>query len=137
MFPTDAHFDRALARLEHYTGSVWVFVAATAVVFAVFQGVLIALESLMLLPKWLTARDWMVPLLISTFIISIWNSRKSAVKGLRAELLALGIPVCLACGYDLRGTVSQRCSECGRELDARVREILVASREPESTPMQT
>jgi predicted Zn-ribbon and HTH transcriptional regulator len=33
----------------------------------------------------------------------------------RKELTALGIPTCIACGYDLRGLIGSRCPECGRE----------------------
>ena len=32
---------------------------------------------------------------------------------IRAELNARGVPVCMPCGYDLRGQLEPRCPECG------------------------
>jgi hypothetical protein len=32
---------------------------------------------------------------------------------LREQLVARGVPICVGCGYDLRGQVEPRCSECG------------------------
>jgi len=32
---------------------------------------------------------------------------------LRVQLAAAGIPICIHCGYDLRGSPSGRCPECG------------------------
>lgn len=34
-------------------------------------------------------------------------------RALRRELVRIGIPVCVICGYDLRGQTVARCSECG------------------------
>jgi len=33
---------------------------------------------------------------------------------LREQLTARGVPICIGCGYDLRGQVEPRCPECGR-----------------------
>lgn len=46
---------------------------------------------------------------------------------------------CASCGYDLRGAVSDHCSECGQALNARVREILSKQRpeDREEKPEQT
>ena len=48
------------------------------------------------------------------------------IERLREELRRIGIPVCLACGYRLRGLQPQsgRCPECGSSFDARTRELL-------------
>jgi hypothetical protein len=35
----------------------------------------------------------------------------------RKRLLELGIPICVHCGYDLRGQIEPRCPECGRAFD--------------------
>ena len=35
----------------------------------------------------------------------------------RRRLLDLGIPICLHCGYDLRGQTEPRCPECGRAFN--------------------
>jgi len=37
---------------------------------------------------------------------------------LRQQLVASGVPVCIHCGYDLRGQTEARCPECGRSFDA-------------------
>ncbi len=45
---------------------------------------------------------------------------------LREELLNQGVPVCMACGYLLRGLTVEtgRCPECGKEFDGLVRVII-------------
>jgi uncharacterized paraquat-inducible protein A len=57
-----------------------------------------------------------------------WGARDD----LRQALLAQGVPVCLRCGYCLRGHAADApcCPECGRALHDRVRAML--SREPET-----
>ncbi|GMU82898.1 MAG: hypothetical protein AMXMBFR47_27690 [Planctomycetota bacterium] len=35
-------------------------------------------------------------------------------RRLREQLVASGVPLCLECGYDLRGQLEPRCPECGR-----------------------
>lgn len=37
---------------------------------------------------------------------------------LRERLIARGVPICLKCGYDLRGQVEPRCPECGTPCNA-------------------
>jgi hypothetical protein len=34
-------------------------------------------------------------------------------RSLREQLVERGVPICLDCGYDLRGQVEPRCPECG------------------------
>lgn len=36
----------------------------------------------------------------------------------RRELNRMGVPVCVNCGYDLRGQVENRCPECGNVHEA-------------------
>lgn len=44
---------------------------------------------------------------------------RSRTKGImREELRKRGIPVCLHCGYSLRGVPEPRCPECGKPADA-------------------
>jgi hypothetical protein len=47
--------------------------------------------------------------------------RTGARRELREKLLQQGVPVCLNCGYVLRGlpTDSSRCSECGETISER------------------
>lgn len=42
--------------------------------------------------------------------------RRPVQRYLREQLIARGVPICLHCGYDLRGQTEPRCPECGREF---------------------
>lgn len=46
-------------------------------------------------------------------LATIWFWRRRCRRYLREQLIARGIPICLKCGYDLRGQVEPKCSECG------------------------
>jgi hypothetical protein len=52
-----------------------------------------------------------------------WGVRRD----LRHKLIKLGVPVCVGCGYLLRGLPVDTpvCPECVRKLDANVRSMLV------------
>lgn len=58
-----------------------------------------------------------------------WLHRAGGPEALRRKLLERGIPVCLACGYSLRGQPSDstRCPECGTLIDERARAALQAT----------
>lgn len=38
-------------------------------------------------------------------------------RAIRMELARRGIPVCVQCGYDIRGLPENRCPECGEAFD--------------------
>lgn len=46
----------------------------------------------------------------------LWMARAAARRVLRHELAKRGIPICLHCGYDLRGQTEPRCPECGERI---------------------
>ena len=46
-------------------------------------------------------------------IAMTWYWRHRYRRFLRKRLNALGIPICIKCGYDLTGNVSGVCPECG------------------------
>jgi hypothetical protein len=52
-----------------------------------------------------------------------WAWRKPMRRHLRRRLVALGVPVCLECGYDLRGQTEARCPECGAAFDPHLLEL--------------
>ena len=60
------------------------------------------------------------------FLLLRWLHRWGARDDLRKKLLAQGIPVCLGCGYSLRGLcrAHERCPECGRVIDEKVRKLM-------------
>jgi predicted Zn-ribbon and HTH transcriptional regulator len=69
-------------------------------------------------------------MLAGFLIVLRWLHRSGAAGELRAKLLVSGVPVCLKCGYLLRGLPAGtgRCPECGSEFSPRVCELL--AREP-------
>jgi hypothetical protein len=55
--------------------------------------------------------------MISFVVLVAWLGRHRALTMLRTRLVALGVPLCKHCGYDLRGQTEPRCPECGRPFD--------------------
>lgn len=55
--------------------------------------------------------------------------RRDMPRALRKKLIDCGVPVCLACGYDLRGLPPDRtcCPECGRRFGVEIERILQSS----------
>ena len=45
----------------------------------------------------------------------LWSISLRIRMSLRRQLLELGMPICLTCGYDLSGAVSNVCPECGNK----------------------
>ena len=64
------------------------------------------------------------PVVMALFLgLLMWvRERKWMRVFLRKYLNDHGIPICENCGYDLRGQVHPRCSECGRE-SSRVEQV--------------
>lgn len=52
--------------------------------------------------------------------------RRDMPRSLRQKLLEIGVPVCIARGYDLRGSTAnaERCPECGKGIDPRAASAL-------------
>jgi hypothetical protein len=63
--------------------------------------------------------EWTLPFVLAFGIVSflVHFHRRAIQRSLREQLCAVGVPVCMACGYDLRGQVDPRCPECGRPFD--------------------
>lgn len=63
--------------------------------------------------------EWTLPVVLAFGIVSflVYFHRRAIQRSLREQLCAIGVPVCMACGYDLRGQVDPRCPECGRPFD--------------------
>ena len=55
---------------------------------------------------------------VTGFFVITWFWRHRLRLFLRQQLVDRGIPVCLKCGYDLRGQIDPRCPECGTPFDA-------------------
>lgn len=65
-----------------------------------------------------------------------WLHRSGIRRELRQKLINQNIPVCMGCGYLLRGLPlsSMRCPECGRTFDKRICEILADSSTSDPLP---
>ena len=57
-------------------------------------------------------------------IVVLWVQKRRIRELARGYILLQGKPMCLNCGYDLRGQDVPRCPECGTECDARVKGIM-------------
>ena len=52
------------------------------------------------------------------FGLTLVRMFQRSIRGsLRTHLNDAGIPICMGCGYDVRGQTERRCSECGRPFD--------------------
>jgi hypothetical protein len=68
-----------------------------------------------------------IGLLTGSLLVLRWLHRRGTAYDLRAKLLASGVPVCMSCGYLLRGLppTTGCCPECGHAFSPRVRELLI------------
>lgn len=57
-----------------------------------------------------------------------WQHRRVGRQVLRRHLVRCGVPVCLRCGYDLRGLpgTNAQCPECGDELSNAQKQLLAS-----------
>jgi hypothetical protein len=134
-FETDKQRQEALWSLGREAGSpargsYWLAVAVLAA----------AVTGVRYLIKWLLAQVYwpafveeavLWTVLVVTFLYVLRRLHRSGARAeLRTKLLAQAVPVCIGCGYLLRGlpVSSGRCPECGRPFDDCVIEIL--GREP-------
>jgi len=74
---------------------------------------------------------WLV-MATSFFLTLRWLHRWGAREELREKLLARGVPICIKCGYSLRGATpeSTNCPECGQKIDERAAKILASGKNP-------
>lgn len=84
-------------------------------------------------PPWINRPIAFLVALIPLIGLFAWGLRHVLPRRLRLNLLDCGVPICVACGYSLRGLPlpTECCPECGRPLDESVRRILVE--QPSST----
>jgi hypothetical protein len=69
---------------------------------------------------------------VVTYVV-IRSTRHLVCRSLRLQLQEMGIPVCLHCGYDLRGQTDPRCPECGRPFDPALLNRDAARKPPSGT----
>jgi hypothetical protein len=70
-------------------------------------------------PLWLTCG--LVLMIVVTLIpVQHYWLQAPLCRNLRRQLIERGVPICLACGYDLRGQMTPRCPECGQPAEGLV-----------------
>jgi hypothetical protein len=77
--------------------------------------------------KWSSWLELALAIIVYCIIIYLLI-RRDMPPTLRQKLLEAGVPVCLYCGYGLRGLPADtvRCPECGKRFDDRTRALMTA-----------
>jgi len=99
---------------ERHALSVWSKMCGVGLGLSISAGLLWAFRMCMGLSFVWAVVVPLVGLQLGVPTLDLLLFRKRRARAIREQLLAHGIPVCLACGYDLRGRDSSRCPECGR-----------------------
>jgi len=128
MFPDDAARTRSVRRVAGQvlrTGEFWLAMTVAAIVLLAASSAVARLVSSAGELDLPTARFACLLLAMAggAVVGNGWVRRRVPVM-LRAELVRCGVPVCVGCGYSLRGACGGACAECGRPLDAHVHELL-------------
>jgi hypothetical protein len=132
MFPDEETRRRAIVEIERgmmprSLKSVLQFLLAVALFLAVPAVVSFLLTHIALPPmgQWNDRIMWGMILVGYTILVYL-AIRKDMPRELRKRLLECGVPVCLGCGYDLRGqpSSSTRCPECGRTFEAKTMTLI-------------
>ena len=95
----------------------WALYVGFGATLCVLLGAKIVWELQVMMPIWAAIMIGGGSCIISLGILVHFFARRSLVPHLRRELNASGIPVCMTCGYDLRGS-KERCPECGQKFHA-------------------
>lgn len=136
LFPDRASADEALKSWQIRvlkTPGFWVRSISYAVLIA-----LAALSVILLLRRYVSLPTPMIGGLCggisggSAALFLGWTYRKRMRRYLRERLNEAGIPVCIPCGYDLRGQTEPRCPERGAPFDPG----LIGTNEAESDQLQ-
>jgi hypothetical protein len=132
LFPDDAARRKAIEEIERgmmprLIKGLLQFLAAVVIFFGAPMLIahLVAHYALPFLGRWNNRLMWIVAIAGYTIVVYL-ALRRDMPKALRQQLVKAGVPVCLKCGYDLRGLPSHRtnCPECGREFKLEVAKLL-------------
>lgn len=132
LFPTESDRNGALFDLSRHPGSpsstAWWAGIGTYVVFVVSASVAIAWHlQFVNWPHWI---ELSLPICIAALgfaLLRAFVQHRVSDKFLRHRLIMCGVPVCLHCGYCLRGMpdVSTICPECGKPIDPSAKKVMI------------
>lgn len=137
LFETDEQRERALSDFGREAGSPrrWDWWVGITIVIVTVVAATISMRYLRrYLPLPRLAQD-LVQIIVQlglSLLVVRWLHRSGASRTLRQSLLDAGIPVCLHCGYCLRGQPdgSNRCPECGQSIAGAAAVLLEKARNP-------
>lgn len=139
-FESAAQREIALRRIGAEAGrpGTWGFWSGVGSMALIGVAVMALLKYAMRFVRWPGAFEDAITFIgpvLAALLLAIRFHRQSMPVMLRSELLNQGVPVCMKCGYLLRGLTVEtgRCPECGRGFDGRVREILLQAESSQQT----
>jgi hypothetical protein len=132
LFPELGLFDererpQALNLARKSIRHVWILLSYVVVVLLVMSAAFIVWQGIM--PHLLATgvvRDVFlrgvvqVSVTLLALLATGWLWRRRIRRSLREQLQMRGVAICLVCGYDLRGQIQARCSECGTPFDKKL-----------------
>jgi hypothetical protein len=122
LFPDDATRHKVVQELNYGVLGRWwyspVTLAVCLLLFLVTEPLATLISHTLPFIPWAVALIAIVMFWMGAFFGLIWVTiRHDARRRLRERLVAFGVPICVHCGYDLRGQTEPRCPECGRAFD--------------------
>lgn len=130
LFEDERHLRTALREACHWSAITialftLVMVITGRVAVGLVQPALSSNGTIGLSPFWVRQIGFLLWMMIFAGI-QMAITRRGLRRRLRAKLLELAVPVCIDCGYLLRGLplAPGRCPECGRLFDDRVRYLV-------------
>ncbi len=129
-FPELEHLDErgrveVLARVRWWVYPLMFLVSTGAAVIAFFVfGMTCMMASMSLLMEWSPLASVAVAMGALAAFCAVWHVQISAIRSaMQEEIQRLAregsFPVCLNCGYDLRGSPGPNCPECGEPIFGR------------------
>lgn len=104
-------------RTRHVVG---IIIAVLLVSAVGVLGITIPFEHHRGIPFWSMAAPGVIIETAGVVAALEWIRFRRSRRYLREQLQVRGVPICIACGYDLRGLTEPRCPECGTAFDPRL-----------------
>lgn len=130
-FPTPEARDTALYELGRDAGmsAPKSLAAGIAIIAAFTLSLVFAVKWLLRLVHWpRLLEEWILISLAGGFVFLLLRflHRRGFVSELRAKLVANGVPICIPCGYLLRGLpeTTTNCPECGKIIEPKARAVI-------------